>query len=235
MKGMPLVLLPVVALMVSIASQPAWPEVKEGEKVESAATVLEEIMKIPETGIPPTLLEDASGIAIVPGLIKVGFVVGGRYGTGVLSIREKNGEWSNPVFVSLIGGSVGWQIGAESTDVVLVFKSRKSIDGIMKGKFTLGADASVAAGPVGRRAEAATDEKLKAEIYSYSRSRGLFAGVSLEGSALQIDDEADAAYYGKAGVRPADILSGKDLKAPPSADRLRKSLARHASPQPGGK
>ncbi|NJD61610.1 MAG: lipid-binding SYLF domain-containing protein, partial [Deltaproteobacteria bacterium] len=229
MKGMRLVLLPVVALMISLASQPAGAEVKEGEKVEAAASVLEEIMKIPETGIPPTLLENASGIAIVPGLIKVGFVVGGRYGTGVLAIREANGGWSNPVFVSLAGGSVGWQIGAESTDVVLVFKSRRSIDGIMKGKFTLGADAAVAAGPVGRRAEAATDEKLKAEIYSYSRSRGLFAGVSLEGSALQIDDEADAAYYGKAGIRPSDILSGKDLKAPPSADRLRKSLATHAS------
>ncbi|HZW36170.1 MAG: lipid-binding SYLF domain-containing protein [Deltaproteobacteria bacterium] len=234
MKGVSLVLLPVVALMVSMASQPAWAEGKEGEKVESAASVLEEIMKIPETGIPPTLLENANGIAIVPGLIKVGFVVGGRYGTGILAIREKDGGWSNPVFVSLAGGSVGWQIGAESTDVVLVFKSKKSIDGIMKGKFTLGADAAVAAGPVGRRAEAATDERLKAEIYSYSRSRGLFAGVSLEGSALQIDDEADAAYYGKAGIRPADILSGKDLKAPPSADRLRKALATHASTKPAG-
>jgi lipid-binding SYLF domain-containing protein len=228
MKALPFVLLPVLALVSSLASTPAWAESKEASKVESAADVLEEIMAIPEKGIPPSLLDDAHGIAVIPGLIKVGFVVGGRYGTGVLAVREKPGGWSNPVFVSIAGGSVGWQIGAESTDVVLVFKSRKSIDGIMKGKFTLGADAAVAAGPVGRRAEAATDEKLKAEIYSYSRSRGLFAGVSLEGSALQIDDEADAAYYGKKGIGPADILSGKGVKAPPSAARLGKALAKHA-------
>lgn len=233
MKAFPFVLVAVLALVSSLASTPAWAEGKEGEKVESAAVVLEEIMKIPETGIPPSLLHNASGIAIVPGLIKVGFVVGGRYGTGVLAIREKGGGWSNPVFVSLAGGSLGWQIGAESTDVILVFKTGKSIDGIMKGKYTLGADAAVAAGPVGRRAEAATDERLQAEIYSYSRSRGLFAGVSLEGSALQIDDEANAAYYGKAEIRPADILSGKDLKAPASADRLRKSLAEHVSKSAG--
>jgi lipid-binding SYLF domain-containing protein len=163
MRATSLVLVFAALILFSVAVPSAMAEGKEGEKVESAATVLDEIMGIPEKGIPPSLLRDAEGIAIVPGLIKVGFVVGGRYGTGVLSIREKNGEWSSPVFVSLAGGSVGWQIGAESTDVVLVFKTRKSIDGIMKGKFTLGADAAVAAGPVGRRAEAATDEKLKAE------------------------------------------------------------------------
>jgi lipid-binding SYLF domain-containing protein len=230
MKAFPFVLLPVLALVSSLASIPAWAQAKEASKVESAADVIEEIMAIPEKGIPPSLLEDAHGVAVIPGLIKVGFVVGGRYGTGVLAVREKEGGWSNPVFVSIAGGSVGWQIGAESTDLVLVFKSRKSIDGIMKGKFTLGADAAIAAGPVGRRAEAATDEKLKAEIYSYSRTRGLFAGVSLEGSALQIDDEADAAYYGRKGITPADILSGKDVKAPPSADRLGKALAKHAPP-----
>jgi len=229
MKKFAFALVPVVALLLFFASTPARAEGKEGEKVESAAEVLEEIMAIPEKGIPPSLLHDASGIAIVPGLIKIGFVVGGRYGTGVLVVKEKGGGWSDPVFVSLAGGSVGWQIGAESTDVVLVFKSRKSIDGIMKGKFTLGADASIAAGPVGRRAEAATDEKLKAEIYSYSRSRGLFAGVSLEGSALQIDAEADAAYYGKEGIRPPDILSGKDIKVPSSAVKLRKALAKHTN------
>jgi lipid-binding SYLF domain-containing protein len=233
MKAFPFAFLPAVALLLSLVPAPARAESKEASKVESAAAVLEEIMAIPEKGIPPSLLKDAHGIAIIPGLIKVGFVVGGRYGTGVLAVREKDGGWSNPVFVSLAGGSVGWQIGAESTDVVLVFKTGKSIDGIMKGKFTLGADAAVAAGPVGRRAEAATDEKLKAEIFSYSRSRGLFAGVSLEGSALQIDDEADAAFYGKEGIRPADILSGKEIKASPSAAKLRKSLGKHVS-GPGG-
>lgn len=136
------------------------------------------------------------------------------------------------MFVTLASGSVGWQIGAQSTDFVIVFKTRESIDGIMKGKFTLGADASIAAGPVGRTAEAATDVQLKAEIYSYSRSRGLFAGVSLAGSALQIDDEANAAFYGKAGIRPSDILAGKDFKPPLAVETLRKTLQKHTSAPP---
>jgi lipid-binding SYLF domain-containing protein len=160
-------------------------------------------------------------------VIKVGFVVGGRHGRGVLLIREKRTGWSNPVFVSITGGSVGWQIGAQSTDVILVFKSMKSIDGIMKGKFTLGADAAIAAGPVGRRAEAATDVQLKAEIYSYSRSRGLFAGVSVEGAALQIDDEANADFYGKEGIRAEEFLKGSQIPSPPAAIRLKESLAKH--------
>jgi lipid-binding SYLF domain-containing protein len=179
---------------------------KETKTIRNAVEVLEEITAIPEKGIPPSLLQDAQGIAVVPGVIKVGFVIGGRHGRGVLLIREKRAGWSNPVFVSITGGSVGWQIGAQSTDVILVFKSMKSIDGIMKGKFTLGADAAIAAGPVGRRAEAATDVQLKAEIYSYSRSRGLFAGVSVEGAALQIDDEANADFYGKEGIRAEELL-----------------------------
>jgi len=137
---------------------------KETEIVRTAVEVLEEISAIPETGIPPTLLQNAHGIAVVPGVIKVGFVVGGRHGRGVVLVRDDRGGWSNPVFISLTGGSVGWQIGAQSTDVILVFKSGKSIDGIMKGKFTVGADAAVAAGPVGRSASASTDAQLKAEI-----------------------------------------------------------------------
>jgi lipid-binding SYLF domain-containing protein len=120
---------------------------------------------------------------------------------------------SKETFVSLTGGSVAWQIGATSTDVILVYRSRQSVEGIMKGKFTLGVDAAVAAGPVGRSAEAATDIQRKAEIYSYSRSRGLFAGVSVAGAALQIDD-ANADYYGREGVRPREILKGKEFPHP---------------------
>ena len=143
-------------------------------------------------------------------------------------VRGKGGEWSNPVFITLMSGSIGWQIGAESTDFVLVFKTPRSIEGIMKGKYTLGADAGVAAGPVGRVAKAATDIELKAEIYSYSRSRGLFAGISLEGSSLQVDDKGNAAYYEKEGVHPPGILSGKDVKTPAGAEKLKKSLEKHA-------
>ena len=197
----------------------------EAKKVGDASGVLREIMAIPEKGLPPALLKDAYGIAIIPGVIKLGFIVGGRYGTGVLMVRDKGGKWGNPVFVSIAGGSLGWQIGAQSTDVILVFKTRRSVDGIRKGKFTLGADAAVAAGPVGRNLEAATDVTLKAEIYSYSRSRGLFAGVSLEGAALQIDDDADAAFYGKPNVRAGDIMSGKVKTSSPEVGKLQKMLA----------
>jgi len=122
---------------------------KEATKVDAATEVLTEIMSIPEKGIPPSLLHNAYGIAVIPSVIKASLVVGGRYGTGILVVRSKEGIWSNPCFVSLAGGSVGYQIGAQSTDVILVFKSSKSIDGIIRGKFTLGADAAIAAGPVG--------------------------------------------------------------------------------------
>ena len=161
------------------------------------------------------------------GVIKVGFVVGGQYGRGVLTVRGKGGAWSNPVFITLMSGSVGWQIGAESTDFVLVFKTPRSIEGIMKGKYTLGADAAVAAGPVGRLAKASTDIELKAEIYSYSRSRGLFAGISLEGSSLQVDDKGNAAFYEKENIQPPVILSG-EVKTPAGAETLKLSLEKYA-------
>jgi lipid-binding SYLF domain-containing protein len=185
----------------------AYAGVEETGKVDSATEVLEKTTAIPEEGIPPALLRNAYGLAVIPGVIKAGFVVGGSYGKGVLTVRRSDGRWSPPVFLTLKAGSLGWQIGAQSTDVVLVFKTTKSVDGIVKGTFTLGADAAVAAGPVGRRGEAATDAELKAEILSYSRSRGLFAGVSLEGSSLSIDNEANAAFYGKS-LRASEIMDG---------------------------
>src|SRR5205085_8443482 len=145
-------------------------------------------------------------VAIIPDVIKLGFVVGGQRGHGVVIIRQADGSWRAPMFVTITGGSIGWQVGAQATDFMLVFKTQKSVEGLLRGKFTLGADAAIAAGPVGRRAGAATDAELKAEIYSYSRTRGLFAGVSLEGSALQVDDNADAFDNGQAvagGPAPA--------------------------------
>ena len=213
-------------LLLVVPFSPALASVKETMRVESAAEVMEKIMQIPEEAIPPSLLANAHGIAIVPGVIKLGFVVGGQYGAGVLLVRGKDRGWSNPVFVKLYSGSVGWQIGAQATDFVIVFKTPRSIDGIMKGQYTLGADAAVAAGPVGRRAEAATDVELKAEIYSYSRSRGLFAGLSLEGSSLQVDHEANAAFYGKGDIRPSEIVEG--FKAPEAAETLKRTVAKHA-------
>jgi lipid-binding SYLF domain-containing protein len=199
----------------------------EAKKVKESGQVLKEIMKIPEKGIPPVLLRDAKAIAIIPGVIKGAFVVGGRHGTGVLSVKDDAGKWSDPLFVSITGGSVGWQVGGTSTDLILVFKSLRDVESLMKGKFTLGADAAVAAGPVGRKVSAATDVMLKSGILSYSRSRGLFAGVSLEGAALLIDDDANAVYYNKPGITPGDVLGGSGKKTP-ETEKLQQLLKQYS-------
>ncbi|MFL5245714.1 MAG: lipid-binding SYLF domain-containing protein [Gemmataceae bacterium] len=185
--------------------------------VESAVDALKDSASIPEKGIPQELLREAEAVAIIPDVIKVGFVVGGRHGKGVVLIKDKDGNWTSPIFVTVTGGSIGWQAGAQATDVVLVFKTKKSVERILKGKdkFTLGADAAVAAGPLGRQAAAATDVQLKAEIYSYSRSRGLFAGVSLDGSALRIDNRSNEAFYRRQDISTSDIVSGKGIKDVP--------------------
>jgi lipid-binding SYLF domain-containing protein len=219
----------IMAVCLTLAAAPAMASQQQTSRVNMATEVVKEIMKIPETGIPPALLADAQGIAVVPRVIKAGLVVGGEYGKGVLSVREGDGTWSAPVFVTLAGGSIGYQIGAEATDFVIVFKNRKGIEEISKGKFTLGAGASVAAGPVGRNAKAATDVNLDAEIYSYSRSRGLFAGVSLEGASLQIDHESDAEFYGSKNISPADILAGRDVRPPAAAVVFVRTLDRYAA------
>jgi lipid-binding SYLF domain-containing protein len=228
-KLRPTVIVPAGFFLLCLACNAVEAGSKEVEKVEAATEVLTELMAIPEKGIPPFLLQNAYGVAVIPAVVKASLVIGGRYGWGVLVVREKEGGWSNPSFVSLTGGSVGYQIGAQSTDVILVFKSRKSIDGIVKGKFTLGADAAVAAGAVGRQAEAATDLHLKAEIYSYSRSRGLFAGIALEGAALQIDDKSNAAFYGKEGITPADIFANRERKVPAAANEFKRVLGKYTA------
>ncbi len=193
------------------------------DKVEDAIEILEQLTRIPEDGIPEKLLQSAEGIAVIPDVVKAGLVFGGRYGKGLLSIRKEDGTWSHPVFITLAGGSVGFQAGVQSTDVILVFKTRRSIEGIVKGKFTLGADAAVAAGPVGRNAQAATDAQLKAEIYSYSRARGLFAGLSIDGSALQIDYDAIEAVYGQ-GITPRRVFRGKVPATPGIINAFRDTL-----------
>ncbi len=191
--------------------------VSEEAKVQASTAVMKEIMGIPECAIPPSLLSCAHGIAIFPDLLKAGFIFGARYGTGVLLVRNEDGNWGNPVFFRLVGGSFGWQIGAESTDVILVLKSIRSLDAICGGKFTLGGDASIAAGPVGRQAEAGTDVLLRAEILSYSRSRGLFLGLSLEGAAMQVDYDSTASFYNTPGLMPTDILRNRSMVTPPPA------------------
>ena len=177
----------------------------EQERVQKAASVLAEIMGIPEDGIPNDLMNRAEAVAVFPGVVKGAFIVGGEYGKGLVSRRMENGRWSTPSFIKIGGGSYGLQIGAQATDLVLVFTSKDGFRGLLDGKVKLGADAAVAAGPVGRNAQAATDVLLKSPVLAYSRSKGLFAGISLNGAVVTIDDSANSAVYGKE-ISAQDIL-----------------------------
>ena len=181
---------------------------QEDQRASEAVRVLSEIQKIPEQGIPDKLLDEGRAIVVLPDTLKVGMVLGGRRGHGLMSVKGADGSWSQPVFVKLTGGSIGFQAGVQSSDVVLVFRNDRNLENIVNGKFTLGADAGVAAGPVGRNASASTDGQLKAEIWSWSRARGLFAGVALDGAVLQIDDDANVAVYGSAAT-PRAIFEGR--------------------------
>lgn len=200
------------------------------KKVEDAIRVLEEMMKEADKSVPTGLLQKSAGIAIIPDVIKAAFVVGGRHGNGVMLVKEKSGAWSPPAFISLTGGSLGWQAGIESADVILVFKTARSVENFVKGKFTLGADAGVSAGPLGRSAEASTDIELKAEIYSYSRSRGLYVGLSLQGASLVADAKANQEFYGAKDLSPQAIFAGKGGNGPEAATKLRQTLERFVKP-----
>ncbi|HEV2539982.1 MAG TPA: lipid-binding SYLF domain-containing protein [Frateuria sp.] len=195
---------------------------------QNAVRVLREVMQAPDKAIPQDLLKNAKAIAVIPDMVKAGLIFGGRRGEGLISVKGPDGAWSNPSFITLTGGSVGFQAGVSSTDVILVFRTQRGVDSIVNGKFTMGADAAVAAGPVGRTATAATDEQMKAEIYSYSRSRGLFAGVALDGSVLRIDYDANAAIYG-AGVTPRRIFEGGVANVPGPVVDFRDQLEEYTS------
>jgi lipid-binding SYLF domain-containing protein len=182
---------------------------REEGRMLMATQVLSELRNSRDQGIPDRLLERAYGIAVIPDVTKIGFLVGGRHGNGVAIVRDKDGRFTNPFFVSITGLSFGWQAGVQSADIVLVFTTRRGIDGITGGKVTLGADASVAAGPIGREASAGTDAGFSAEIYSYSRTRGVFVGLALDGSALTIDASANGTFYKKPGVLASEIVSGE--------------------------
>jgi lipid-binding SYLF domain-containing protein len=186
-------------------------------RTQKAAQVFKEIMDTPDKGIPHDLLESAKCIAIIPGDKKFAFIFGGSYGRGVATCRTSHG-WSAPMFVAIDGGSVGYQIGGSSTDLVMLFMNDRALHSLLSDKFKLGADASVAAGPVGRSAAAGTDLKLNAEILSYSRSKGIFAGVSLDGAVVQADKSGDQAMYG-ADVDRHEIVDGK-VATPASARDL---------------
>lgn len=222
-----------IALLFASTPPPAAAETKQEQKVADATDVVDQLLRIPEQSIPPALLARAYAVAVIPNVVKVGFGIGARRGKGIVVVRQDNDSWSNPAFVTLTGGSFGFQIGAQSTDVILVFKTRQGVDSISKGKLTLGADASVAAGPVGRHTSAATDIRFEAEVYSYSRSRGLFAGVALEGAGLTMDRNANAAFYGSATITPEQIFSSSGNAAPQVANLFVQKLTAQTRRLPG--
>lgn len=212
-----------VTILIVIASLTAVASDREDDvnRTQKAAQVFKEIMNTPDQGIPSNLLESAKCIAIIPGDKKFAFIFGGSYGRGLATCRTEHG-WSAPMFVAIDSGSVGYQIGGSSTDIVMLFMNDHALQSLMSDKFKLGADASVAAGPVGRNAAAGTDLKLNAEILSYSRSKGIFAGVSLDGAVMQADKSGDKSMYGD-DVNRHEILDGK-VAVPASARALVEEL-----------
>ena len=196
------------------------------ERLGNATVVLKEMMKAPDKGIPQDLLDRAQCLVVVPGVKKAAFVVGGKYGRGFISCRDEHGRWTSPGAVRMEGGSVGWQIGASETDVILLVMNESGMHRLLESKFTLGASADVAAGPVGRNASAETDAKMTAQILSWSRSRGVFAGVSLNGATLRDDRDENRGLYGKPWSNRHIILS--KLHAPHTASEFLATLNRYS-------
>jgi lipid-binding SYLF domain-containing protein len=222
-KRLPLMALVAIAVLMSprIGAQS-----DEADRVREAAIVLEEIIGAPDRAIPLYVLERAEGLAVFPSMLKGGFVVGAHRGRGILSVRDReSGTWSAPAFLTLTGGSIGAQIGGQAIDLVLVVMNRRGLENLVQSEFKIGADASVAAGPVGRDAEAATDIRMRAEILSYSRTRGLFAGVTLKGSAIREDATANERFYGRR-FRTRQIVFDRLGGAPDPVKLWRDTLAK---------
>ena len=222
------VLLIAVALFATSHTLVAQPSSDEARRVADAATVLEEIMAASDNAVPRAIIENAEGIAVFPSLIKGGIVVGAQRGRGVLSVRDrKNGGWSSPAFLTITGGSIGAQFGAQAIDLVLVINNQRGLEQLVKNQFKIGADAAVAAGPVGRDASASTDIQLRAQILSYSRARGLFAGVTLNGSTIRQDRDANERYYGAAYTTSQIVFDGLG-GSPEPVGNWKATLAKYA-------
>jgi lipid-binding SYLF domain-containing protein len=215
-----------ITLTLALGSASTLADDKTDKRFNDARAVFESFTGMSEQSIPGWLLDRAYGIVVAPKVFEIAVVGGGRGGRGVLSVRNPDGSWSNPVLLNLYGGSFGFQVGMHMTDVVLVLTSRESVEGISGGKFMLGADASVVAGPVGRTASASTDPMLKSQVLSYSRSEGVFAGVAFEGTVISVDDGADATAYGVSGILASQILDGKLGTPPPAAVAFTAALTR---------
>ncbi len=207
---------------------PLGAQSEEASRVRDATSVLGEIMAAEDQAIPRKILDDAVGIAVFPSLVEAAFVIGGQRGHGILSVRdEKSGTWSQPAFLTITGGSLGFQIGGQSIDLVLVIQNRRGLEQLIGNQFKIGADASAAAGPVGRDASAATDIQLRAQILSYSRTRGLFAGVSVNGSTLRQDQNANERFYGQP-YRTRQIVLERLGGAPEPVAAWRDALVKYA-------
>jgi lipid-binding SYLF domain-containing protein len=222
MKPLKFLMIPLL-LSVFIVLASATSVDKEVERLHASRNVLETIATMHD-GIPREILDSYSGIVIIPHMINAGFAVGVKHGNGVAMVRLPDGRWSDPVFVTLNGGSLGLQIGVQSVDLVLVFRHKGVLDRVKNGDFTIGGDISATAGPVGRNATANTDAALKAEVYSYSRARGLFAGITINGANLGIDHKADHRFYG-AGMSTRDIFT-TSTSTKPAVLKLKEVLAR---------
>lgn len=208
-----------------VAQRSAEDEVK---RVAEATAVLEEIMGAADKAVPRAIMQKAEGIAVFPSMIKGGLVVGAQHGRGILSVRNKQtGGWSSPAFLSITGGSFGAQIGVQAIDLVLVINGQRGLEQLVKNQFKIGADASAAAGPVGRDASASTDLQMRAQILSYSRSRGLFAGVTLNGSTIRQDRDANERFYGTA-YRTGQIVFDGMGGSPDAANAWKAALAKYA-------
>ena len=220
----PILLVCVAASAVPIA------QTDEARRISEAVTVLREIMDAGDQSVPGSIMQKAQGIAVFPSMLKGGFVVGGQHGRGVMSARDpKTGAWSSPAFLTITGGSLGFQIGGQAVDLILVIQNRRGLEQLVSNQFKIGADASVAAGPVGRDAGASTDIQMRAQILSYSRTRGLFAGVSLNGTTIQQDRDANDRFYGM-GYRTGQIVFDGLGGEPAPVGDWKAALAKYSAP-----
>jgi lipid-binding SYLF domain-containing protein len=217
----------VIAFALSLATLTAQ-SADEAKRIRDSIVVLDEIMAAGDKSVPRSILEKAVGVAVFPSLLKGGFVVGGQHGRGILSARAaKTGLWSPPAFLTITGGSIGAQVGGQAIDLILVINNRRGLEQLVRNQFKIGADASVAAGPVGRDASASTDLQMRAQILSYSRTRGLFAGITLNGTTIKQDRDANERFYGTA-YRTGQIVFEGLAGAPQSAAHWRDALVKYA-------
>ena len=212
-----------IVILLSMLFLPAIPvraQSDQTDRIRDASTVLDEIMSAPDRAVPRSVLDHAEAIAVFPSTLKAGLLVGGQRGKGIISVRDRSrGQWSPPAFLTLTGGSIGAQIGGQAVDVVLIVTNRRGVENLLQNQFKIGGEASATAGPLGRDAEASTDIQLRAQILSYSRSRGLFAGISLKGSAIRRDQDSNGLFYGSR-LQTRDIVLDGKAAAPQSTAEL---------------